>query len=124
MSDLRLLSGAAIAVGALAVGALGFPAVAAAESNLAPPMVTTTCSLDQIMAATRVADPVTYGALTGRFNAQPRWVQGGIIYHMNTLLQAPPPQRWAGGPGLGAQGSQGASEKSGSRFSRKALRPS
>jgi hypothetical protein len=95
MSDLRLLSGAAIAVGALAVGALGFPAVAAAESNLAPPMVTTTCSLDQIMAATRVADPVTYGALTGRFNAQPRWVQGGIIYHMNTLLQAPPPQRQA-----------------------------
>ena len=39
---LRLLPGAAVAAGALAVGALGFPAVAAAESNLAPSMVTTT----------------------------------------------------------------------------------
>lgn len=79
---------------ALAVG-LGFPADAAAESPLAPGMINTTCSLDQIMAATRAADPVTYGNLVGRYNSQPRWVQGGIVYHMNLLLQAPPQQRQA-----------------------------
>jgi hypothetical protein len=47
------------------------------------------------MAATRVQDPVAYGNLVGRFNSQPRWVQGGIIYHLNSLLQTPPPQRQA-----------------------------
>lgn len=94
MPFMRALPGVAVA-GALAVAALGFPAVAAAAPNLAPSMVATTCSLDQILAATRVEDPVTYGALVGRFNAQPRWVQGGIVYHMNTLLQTPPPQRQA-----------------------------
>jgi hypothetical protein len=88
-----LVAAGAIAVGAL--GALGVPAVAAADANLAPSMVSTTCSLDQVMAATRVQDPVAYGNLVGRFNSQPRWVQGGIIYHLNTLLQTPPPQRQA-----------------------------
>ena len=68
------------------------PAVAAAESNLAPSMVTTTCSLDQIMAATKVVDPITYGELVGKYITEPRWVQGGIVYHMNLLL-AKPPQR-------------------------------
>jgi hypothetical protein len=89
---LRTLSTTLIA-GALTAGALGFPASASAEAPLAPGMLNTTCSLDQIMAATRASDPVAYGNLVGRFNSQPRWIQGGIIYHMNLLLQTPPSQR-------------------------------
>ncbi len=58
-------------------------------------MLNTTCSLDQIMAATKVVDPITYGELIGKYNSEPRWVQGGIVYHMNLLLQKPPAERQA-----------------------------
>jgi hypothetical protein len=98
----RALPGVMVA-GAMTAVALGVPATASAEANLAPAMVTTTCSLDQIMAATRASDPVAYGNLVGRFNAQPRWIQGGIIYHMNMLLQTPPPQRQAEANQLGGR---------------------
>ena len=89
----RMLRGAVAVSAALAFAGLGAPAVAAAESPVAPSMLNTTCSLDQVMAAARAVDPVTYGALVGRYNAEPRWVQGGITYHMTALLQAPPQQR-------------------------------
>ncbi len=91
----RRLRHAAVLSGAVGLAALGFPAVAAATNTMPPSMLNTTCSLDQVMAAARVADPVTYGNLVGRFSAQPRWIQGGIVYHMNMLLQTPPPQRQA-----------------------------
>ena len=58
-------------------------------------MLNTTCSLDQIMAATKVVDPIAYGELIGKYNSEPRWVQGGIVYHMNLLLQKPPAERQA-----------------------------
>ncbi len=78
----------------LILAALGPAAVAAADDNTVPPsMLNTTCSLDQIMAATKVVDPITYGELIGKYDSEPRWVQGGIIYHMNLLLQKPPQQR-------------------------------
>lgn len=89
----RTLRGALAVTAACAVAGLGAPAAAVAESPVAPSMLNTTCSLDQVMAATRAVDPVTYGALVGRYNAEPRWVQGGIVYHMTALLQAPPQQR-------------------------------
>jgi len=56
-------------------------------------MLNTNCSLDQILAATKVVDPVTYGELIGKYNSEPRWVQGGIVYHMNLLLQKSPQER-------------------------------
>ncbi|MBU3687112.1 MAG: DUF5078 domain-containing protein [Mycobacterium sp.] len=80
----------------LILAALGPAAVAAADDNTVPPsMLNTTCTLDQIMAATKVVDPITYGELVGKYNSEPRWVQGGIVYHMNLLLQKPPQERQA-----------------------------
>ena len=58
-------------------------------------MLNTTCSLDQILGATKAVDPVAYGELIGKYNTEPRWVQGGIVYHMNLLLQKPPAARQA-----------------------------
>jgi len=81
--------------GALAVAAVGFAGPAAADATVPPAMLNTTCSLDQILAATKVVDPVTYGELIGKYNSEPRWVQGGIVYHMNLLLQKSPQERQA-----------------------------
>lgn len=85
----------AVAAGALMLGALGPAAVAAADSTVPPSMLNTTCSLDQIMAATKVVDPIAYGEVIGKYNSEPRWVQGGIVYHMNLLLQKSPQERQA-----------------------------
>jgi len=90
----RALRGTALA-GAVLLGSLGSAAVAAADDTVPPSMLNTTCSLDQIMAATKVVDPITYGELVGKFDSEPRWLQGGIIYHMNLLLQKPPQERQA-----------------------------
>lgn len=94
MTISRSLRGAALA-GAMLLGSLGPAAVAAADNTVPPSMLNTTCSLDQIMAATKVVDPITYGELIGKFDSEPRWLQGGIIYHMNLLLQKPPQERQA-----------------------------
>jgi hypothetical protein len=95
MTTLRALRGAVLA-GALAVGALGFPAVSAADPDAVPPaMLNTTCSLDQIMAATKVVDPVAYGEIIEKYNSESPWVQGEIVRHMNLLLQKTPDQRQA-----------------------------
>lgn len=94
MTISRSLSGATLA-GAMLLGSLGTAAVAAADNTVPPSMLNTTCSLDQIMAATKVVDPITYGELIEKFNSEPRWLQGGIVYHMNLLLQKPPQERQA-----------------------------
>ena len=94
MTISRSLSGATLA-GAMLIGSLGTAAVAAADNTVPPSMLNTTCSLDQIMAATKVVDPITYGELIEKFNSEPRWLQGGIVYHMNLLLQKPPQERQA-----------------------------
>ena len=98
MTSCRSLRGAALA-GAMLLGALGTSvgtaAVAAADNTVPPSMLNTTCSLDQIMAATKVVDPITYGELIEKFDSEPRWLQGGIVYHMNLLLQKPPQERQA-----------------------------
>ena len=84
----------ALVAGALTLATLGVPATASADT-VPPSMLNTQCSLDQIMAATRVVAPVTYGELVGKYNSEPRWIRGGIVYHMNLLLQKPPQERQA-----------------------------
>ncbi len=94
MTSARFISTAAVA-GAFLVGSLGTAAVASADSTVPPSMLNTTCTLDQILGATKAVDPVAYGELIGKYNSEPRWVQGGIVYHMNLLLQKPPAARQA-----------------------------
>lgn len=97
----------------LVAGTLGTPAIAAADPDTAPApvpapapapadpnavpaaLLNTQCSLDQLMGATKVVDPIAYGEIVGKYNTEPRWVQGGVIYHMNLLLQKSPDQRQA-----------------------------
>ena len=96
MTTLRSLSGALVVAGAVAVGALGCPAVASADPDAVPPaMLNTTCSLDQIMAATKVVDPIAYGEVIEKYNTESPWVQGEIVKHMNMLLEKTPDQRQA-----------------------------
>ena len=87
----------ACALGALSIVGLALPGVAAADDpNAVPPaLLNTQCSLDQLMAATKVADPIAYGAIVEKYNSEPGWIQGGIVYHMNLLLQKPPQDRQA-----------------------------
>ena len=94
MTSARFFGTAAL-TGAFVVGSLGSAAVAAADNTVPPSMLNTTCTLDQIMAATKVVDPITYGELVGKYVTEPRWVQGGIVYHMNLLLAKPPQERQA-----------------------------
>ena len=96
MTTLRSLSGALVLAGTVAVGALGFPAVSSADPDAVPPaMLNTTCSLDQIMAATKVVDPIAYGEVIEKYNTESPWVQGEIVKHMNMLLEKTPDQRQA-----------------------------
>ena len=72
------------------------PAPAPADPNAVPAaLLNTQCTLDQLMGATKVVDPVAYGEIVGKYNTEPRWVQGGVVYHMNLLLQKTPDQRQA-----------------------------
>lgn len=93
MSTLRT---AALA-GALLATALGTPAVAAADNlNAIPPaLLDTTCTVDQLMAATKIENPSAYSQAVQEYAAQPPWIQGGIVYHLNLLLQKTPAERQA-----------------------------
>ena len=96
MTILRSLSHAVVLSGAIIVGAVGFSATGSADPAAVPPaMLNTTCSLDQIMAATKAVDPLVYGAVVDKYNSEPGWVQGGVVYHMNLFLQKNPEQRLA-----------------------------
>lgn len=82
---------------ALALSAVALPAVAHADDpNAVPPaLLNTQCSLDQLMGATKTIDPITYGEIVEKYNSEPSWLQGGVIYHFNLLLQKSPDQRQA-----------------------------
>ena len=87
-----------LALSALATAgvAAADPAPAPADPNAVPPaLLNTQCSVDQLMAATKVVDPIAYGAIVGKYNTEPRWVQGGVVYHLNLLMQKTPDQRQA-----------------------------
>ena len=90
-----LLSGSLAA--ALCAVSLGAGAVAHADDpNAVPPaLLNTQCSLDQLMAATKAVDPIAFGAIVEKYNSEPRWLQGGVVYHFNLLLQKPPQERQA-----------------------------
>ena len=97
MNTPSFLRTTACALGALSIVGLALPGVAAADDpNAVPPaLLNTQCSLDQLMAATKVADPIAYGAIVEKYNSEPKWIQGGVVYHMNLLLQKPPQERQA-----------------------------
>jgi hypothetical protein len=92
----RFLLSGSLAAALCAVG-LGAGAVAHADDpNAVPPaLLNTQCSLDQLMAATKVVDPIAFGAIVEKYNSEPRWLQGGVVYHFNLLLQKPPQERQA-----------------------------
>jgi len=94
MTTRRFTRAATIAV---AFGALALPAVANADDiNAVPPaLLNTQCSLDQLMAATQVVDPIAYNGIVTKYNSEPGWIQGGVIYHLNLLLQKDPQDRQA-----------------------------
>lgn len=96
MTTSRLIHAASAAL-ALGLGALGLPAVANADDPAAvpPALLNTQCSLDQLMAATKVVDPMAYSGIVAKYNSEPGWIQGGVIYHFNLLLQKSPQDRQA-----------------------------
>jgi hypothetical protein len=93
----NLLRRSATVLGALSIVALALPGIATADDpNAVPPaLLNTQCSLDQLLAATKVVDPIAYGAIVEKYNSEPGWIQGGVVYHFNLLLQKPPQERQA-----------------------------
>lgn len=79
MTSLRSLRKATSVLGAVAAGAVALSGVASADDPNAVPqaLLDTQCSLDQLMAATKVVDPVAYGEIVGKYNSEPGWIQGG-----------------------------------------------
>ncbi len=96
MTNSRLVHAVSAAM-ALGLGALGFAGVASADDPAAvpPALLNTQCSLDQLMAATKVVDPMAYSGIVAKYNSEPGWIQGGVIYHFNLLLQKSPQDRQA-----------------------------
>jgi hypothetical protein len=93
----NLLRRSATVLGALSIVGLALPGIAAADDPNAVPaaLLNTQCSLDQLLAATKVVDPIAYGAIVEKYNSEPGWIQGGVVYHFNLLLQKPPQERQA-----------------------------
>lgn len=96
MQTYRSLRAVTVAA-ALGLGSLGLAAAANADDpNAVPPaLLNTQCSLDQLMAATQVVNPMSYDAIVTKYNSEPGWIQGGVIYHFNLLLQKAPQDRQA-----------------------------
>ena len=97
MNTSTLLRRSATVLGALSIVGLALPGVASADDPNAVPaaLLNTQCSLDQLVAATKVVDPIAYGAIVEKYNSEPKWIQGGVVYHMNLLLQKSPQDRQA-----------------------------
>jgi hypothetical protein len=97
VNNSHFLRRSATVLGALSIVGLALPGIAAADDPNAVPaaLLNTQCSLDQLMAATKVADPIAYGAIVEKYNSEPKWMQGGVVYHFNLLLQKSPQDRQA-----------------------------
>jgi len=100
------LTRAAVASAGMSIAAVGFSGVAAAQPPPppAPPinpdavpaaLLDTNCSLDQLLAATKAVEPMTYDALIERYNSEPSFLQPAIINHLNLLLEKSPADRQA-----------------------------
>ncbi|ORW10712.1 hypothetical protein AWC16_13310 [Mycolicibacter longobardus] len=83
----------AVSAGLLASGA----GVAAADDpNAVPePILATQCSVDQLMAATKVVDRPAYDAIVTKYNQEPPVLQEKIVERMNNLLAKDPAARQA-----------------------------
>jgi Domain of unknown function (DUF5078) len=90
----RFASAACLAT-TLWAGALATSGVAFADDPDAVPagILNTNCSLDQLMAATKVVNPVAYGEMIGKYDSEPPWLQGAITNHLNMLLAKDPQDR-------------------------------
>ncbi|UVO12351.1 DUF5078 domain-containing protein [Mycobacterium sp. SVM_VP21] len=90
---IRAVGLAAISVGLLAFGT----GVAAADDpNAVPePILTTQCSVDQLMAATKVVDPPAYDAIVTKFSKEPPVLQDQVRSRMKNLLSKDPAGRQA-----------------------------
>lgn len=74
----------------------GAGVAAADDPNAVPPaLLNTDCTLDQLMAATKVVDPPTYDAIVWKYSQESPWVQQHAIYHMNLFLAKDPADRQA-----------------------------
>ncbi|BBY34326.1 DUF5078 domain-containing protein [Mycolicibacter minnesotensis] len=83
------------AVGA-ALAAAGMGVAAADDPNAVPePILTTQCSLDQLMAATKVVDQPAYDAIVTKYNQEPKVLQDQIVLRMKNLLAKDPAGRQA-----------------------------
>ncbi|MCH9640791.1 MAG: DUF5078 domain-containing protein [Actinomycetia bacterium] len=100
------LTRAAVASAGMSIAAVGFSGIAAAQPPPppAPPinpdaipaaLLDTSCSLDQLLAATKAVEPETYRALVDRYNSEPAFLQPAIINHLNLLLEKSPADRQA-----------------------------
>lgn len=88
------------AAGLVTVGAgllaSGAGVAAADDPNAVPePILTTQCSVDQLMAATKVVDRPAYDAIVAKYNQEPPVLQEQIVSRMNNLLAKDPAARQA-----------------------------
>ncbi|PIB73398.1 hypothetical protein CQY22_016995 [Mycolicibacterium brumae] len=76
---------------------LGTAAVATADDALpvAPALLNTDCSRDQLMAATKVVDRPVYDEVVNKYNTESPWVQDHFKYHFDLLLEKSPADRQA-----------------------------
>ena len=100
MTWLRAAGVAAAGIGVLFAGT----GVAVADDpNAVPPaLLDTHCSLDQLMAATKVVDRPLYDGVVWKYSQETPWMQQHAIYHMNLFLQKDPADRQAEVDELGA----------------------
>lgn len=84
---------AAVGAGLVAAGA----GVAAADDpNAVPePILTTQCSVDQLLAATKVVDPPAYDEFVTKFNEEPQVLKDQIVLRLKNLLAKDPAGRQA-----------------------------
>ncbi|MGB3481496.1 MAG: DUF5078 domain-containing protein [Mycobacterium sp.] len=76
------------AVGAAVVLSSSAGVALAEDSNVVPQaLLDTHCTLDQLMAATKIADQPVYDAIVWKYSEETPWVQQHAIYHMNLFLQ-------------------------------------
>ena len=75
----------------------GAPALPTPDDPAAvpPALLNTQCSLDQLMAATRWSIRSLTAGSSPKYNSEPGWIQGGVVYHFNLLLQKSPQDRQA-----------------------------
>ncbi|MGU3655096.1 DUF5078 domain-containing protein [Mycolicibacterium sp. A43C] len=88
-----------VAMAALVGAGISFagagPALADEPVAVPQAMLDTHCTLDQLMAATKVVEPIVYDAIVTKYSQETPWIQQHAIYHMNLFLQKDPADRQA-----------------------------